>query len=75
MADPTVDLARLVRLEVGPAEDLDELAAADLSHVRALCDVHAVFGSEQDALRGQLTAASLGSLSTSRQIVDSEPGS
>jgi hypothetical protein len=74
MADPTVDLARLVRLEVGPAEDLDELAA-DLSHVRALCDVHAVFGSEQDALRGQLTAASLGSLSTSRQIVDSEPGS
>lgn len=74
MADPTVDLARLVRLEVGPTEDLDELAA-DLSHVRALCDVHAVFGSEQDALRGQLTAASLGSLSTSRQIVDSEPGS
>jgi|BarGraNGADG00212_1021973.scaffolds.fasta_scaffold24176_2 hypothetical protein len=74
MADPTVDLARLVRLEVGPAEDLDELAA-DLSHVRALCDVHAVFGSEQDALRGQLAAASLGSLSTSRQIVDSEPGS
>ena len=74
MADPTVDLARLVRLEVGPAEDLDELAA-DLSHVRALCDVHAVFGSEQDALQGQLTAASLGSLSTSRQIVDSEPGS
>jgi len=74
MADPTVDLARLLRLEVGPAEDLDELAA-DLSHVRALCDVHAVFDSEQDALRGQLAAASLGSLSTSRQIADSEPGS
>jgi hypothetical protein len=74
MADPTVDLARLLRLEVGPAEDLDDLAA-DLSHVRALCDVHAVFGSEQDALRSQLAAASLGSLSTSRQIADSEPGS
>ena len=40
-----------------------------------VCEVHQVFGSAQDALRGQLAAVSLGSLSTPAQLADARPES
>lgn len=67
MADPTVDPARVLRVEGGPAEDRGELVA-DLNHVLARCQVQAVCRSARDALRGHLAAVLLGSLSTSPQV-------
>ena len=40
-----------------------------------VCDVHAVFGAAQDALRGQLAAASLESLLTSPPLAATRPES
>lgn len=40
-----------------------------------VCDVHAVFGAAQDALRGQLAAASLESLPTSSPLAAARPES
>jgi Rrf2 family protein len=40
-----------------------------------VCDVHEVFGSAQDALRGQLAAVSLGSLASPPQVADVGSGS